>query len=105
MPAPTLPLQFQKVDIAATGAVIPAVTGQVIRVYAWELTSVDTKTVTPGDGTNNFSGARTCIAGVAWVGDELASGHPRWTSVSGGSLTLTLSASTQLSGGIWYTQA
>lgn len=97
-------LQTGKIDIAASGAVISGVAGQIIRVYALCFVTVSAITVIFKDGSTALTGAMTTASGVPICLDGLPMGHPRYTLTAGNDFTFTLSSGVQVSGNVWFSQ-
>ena len=88
---------------AATISVVPAVTGQVVKVYRFYLVSSGTATVTPQDGTTAISGGVPLVANGSFV--LAADGIPWFVTSPGNAFQLANSGSgVTISGAVYYTQ-
>ena len=96
-------VQTSKIDINATGNVLGAAgTGKSTYIWAIVFTTAGTVTVQISDGTNNFTGAMTCVAGVPIPFDPLPGERPLFTLGAAATLTFTLGSGTQTSGYVQY---
>jgi hypothetical protein len=88
---------------AGTISVVPAVTGQIVKVYRFYLVSSGTATVTPQDGTTALSGGVPLVANGSWV---LASDGIPWFVTSPGNAFQLANSGTGvvISGAVYYTQ-
>jgi hypothetical protein len=88
---------------AATISVVPAVTGQVVKVYRFYLVSSGTAIVTPQDGTTALSGGVPLVANGSWV--LAADGIPWFVTSPGNAFQLANSGTgVVISGAVYYTQ-
>ena len=88
---------------AGTISVVPAVTGQVVKVYRFYLVSSGTATVTPQDGTTAISGGVPLVANGSFV--LAADGIPWFVTSPGNAFQLANSGSgVTISGAVYYTQ-
>lgn len=92
------------IDIATTTTVLvsPSATQQYL-IYAINLQSAAAGTIIFKHGTTAFEGARTMATGVPLDLDMFPDMRPRFICALGESFVITLSASAQTSGSIWYT--
>jgi hypothetical protein len=91
------------INIAATGALVAAVAGQRIRVYKLFLANTTgTTTLQFADGANNLTGVITLATATPLV--LPFDGNPWFLTSLGNAFNLTLGASTQVSGILWFTQ-
>ena len=88
---------------SATISVVPAVSGQVVKVYRFYLVSSGTAILTAQDGTTALSGGVPLVANGSWV---LASdGVPWFVTSPGNAFQLGNSGSgVTISGAVYYTQ-
>jgi hypothetical protein len=88
---------------AATISVVPAVTGQIVKVYRFYLVSSGTAIVTPQDGTTAVSGGVPLVANGSWV--LAADGVPWFVTSPGNAFQLANSGTgVTISGAVYYTQ-
>ncbi len=96
-------VQTSKIDINATGNVLGAAgTGKSTYIWAMAFTVASTVTVQISDGTNNLTGAMTCIAGVPILFEPLPGERPLFTLGAAATLTFTLGSGVQVSGYVTY---
>jgi hypothetical protein len=88
---------------AATISVVPAVTGQIVKVYRFYLVSSGTATIAPLDGSTALSGGVPLVANGSWV---LASdGIPWFVTTTGNAFQISNSGTgITISGAVYYTQ-
>ena len=87
---------------AATQTIVPAVVGQVVKVYSFYLVSSGTATVTPLDGSTALSGGVPLVANGSWT---LASdGIPWFVTSPGNAFQLSSTAGITITGAVYYTQ-
>jgi hypothetical protein len=100
--ASNFPLSAAPINLAATGALVAASIGKVVRVYKMLVAVATTTTITFADGATALSGAITLSAGAPLV---LPFDTTPWMQTSpGNALNITLGSSVQTSGIILYTQ-
>jgi hypothetical protein len=88
---------------ATTISVVPAVTGQIIKVYRFFIVSAGTTIVTPQDGTTALSGGVPLVANGSWV--LAADGIPWFVTSPGNAFQFNNNGtSITLSGAVYYTQ-
>ena len=88
---------------SATISVVPAVSGQIVKVYRFYLVSSGTAIVTPQDGSTALSGGVPLVANGSWV--LAADGIPWFVTSPGNAFQLGNSGSgITISGAVYYTQ-
>lgn len=94
-------LQIAKIDIAASGSLLAANAGQGYRVYwLWLFNTALTTTLQFKDGTTALTGVITQLGSNILV--LPFTGEAYFTVSQGNAFTLTLGASTQVSGALGY---
>lgn len=101
-------MKTAKIDLAASGEVVAAVTGKRLRVISASYSSSATLTSKWRGGTTDLEGARTMVAGVP-VTLPSAPGIPGersgyFESASGENLNLVLAGAGQVSGFLTYVE-
>jgi hypothetical protein len=88
---------------AATISVVPAVSGQVVKVYRFYLVSSGTANIAPLDGSTALSGAVPLVANGSWV--LAADGIPWFVTSPGNAFQLSNSGTgVFITGAVYYTQ-
>jgi hypothetical protein len=96
-------LSANSISTAASAAIITGVAGSIIRVYRLFLTiTTAAGTVQFTDGVTNFTGLMTLAAGIPLI--LPMDGNPYFICGKGNGFTLTLAATGQTSGAIFFTQ-
>lgn len=97
-------LSVAPINLAATGALIAGVAGTRIRVYKVFLSNTTlTTTLQFADGATPLTGVIT-LTGSSVLTLPM-DGNPWFLCSTGNAFNLTLGASTQVSGLLWYTQS
>jgi hypothetical protein len=96
-------IKFASISLAATGTLVPAVTGKKIRVISYVIVAASAVSVNFENGTTNISGVMDLAAnsGIDYVGSRDA---PAFETSSAALLGLTLSGAVQVSGHLTYVE-
>lgn len=94
-----------KIDIAASGTIIAGVAGKITTIISMILVNnIGTTTITIKDGSTALTGAMLLAAGVPFILPPDPTVDWFQSAVAGNDIVLTLGASTQVSGSVWYVQ-
>jgi hypothetical protein len=94
-------LSAASVSVAASGALIAGVAGQIIRVYRMLIVNVTAVTVQFQDGATNLTGVMSLPA--TGILSYPMDGNPWFTTSPGNAFNIALGGAIQVSGSIYFT--